>query len=100
VVALERQSLPALFLTEPAEMKGRVIVIEQPILVGRGAEADVTLDDPFISDLHVRFDRLENRLVLEDLGSTNGIAVMVYRCGRRVLDRGDVIRIGQTMEVR
>jgi len=102
VVTSERQSLPALFLTEPAAMAGRGIVVEQPTMVGRGAEADVTLDDPFISDRHVRFDRLENRLVIEDLGSTNGTAVNgIPVVGRRALDRGDVIRIGQTiMEVR
>lgn len=101
-VTPDRQSLPALFLTEPAAMAGRVIVVEEPILVGRGTEADVTFDDPFISDRHVRFDRLGNRLVIEDLGSTNGTAVNgIPVVGRRALDRGDVIRIGQTMmEVR
>lgn len=101
-VTPDRQSLPALFLTAPTALAGRVIVIEQPTLVGRGSEADVTLDDPFISDRHVRFDRLENRLVIEDLGSTNGTVVNgMPVAGRRALDRGDVIRIGQTiMEVR
>jgi hypothetical protein len=102
LVTAERQTAPAVFFTAPAEMAGRVIVVEQPVIVGRSTEVEVTVDDPFISDRHLRLDRLENRLVIEDLGSTNGTAVNgVPVVGRRALDRGDVIRIGQTiMEVR
>ncbi len=102
VISPDRGTLPALFLVEPAVVAGRVIVVEQPTLVGRAADADVKLDDPFISDRHVRFDRLASRLVIEDLGSTNGTVVNgLPVVGRRALDRGDVIRIGQTiMEVR
>lgn len=101
-VTVERSADHVLFVTAPAEAMGRVIAVEAPTLVGRGSEADITLDDPFISDRHVRFDRVENRLVMEDLGSTNGTQVNgLPVTGRRVLDRGDVVRIGQTMmEVR
>jgi hypothetical protein len=100
--ATERPAAHVLFVTEPQESSGRVITVESPVLIGRSREADITLDDPFISDRHVRFDRLEHRIVLEDLGSTNGTQVNgLAVTGRRVLDRGDVVRIGQTMmEVR
>jgi len=89
-------------ITEPPAAAGRILTVEQPTLIGRSGEADITLDDPFISDRHVRFDRVEGRLVVEDLGSTNGTLVNgIPVIGRRALDRGDVIRIGQTiMEVR
>jgi pSer/pThr/pTyr-binding forkhead associated (FHA) protein len=101
-VTVERSAAHVLFVTAPPEVHGRVIPVETPTLVGRGREADITLDDPFISDRHVRFDRVENRLVVEDLGSTNGTQVNgLPVTGRRVLDRGDVVRVGQTMmEVR
>ncbi len=101
-VTVERLSTHVLFVTAPPEAMGRVIAVEEPTLVGRGSEADITLDDPFISDRHVRFDRVENRLVMEDLGSTNGTKVNgLPVTGRRVLDRGDIVHIGQTiMEVR
>ncbi len=96
-------STPAvLVLVEPEAGAGRVIAVERPTLAGRGPDADVPFDDPFTSDRHVRFDRVEGRLVIEDLGSTNGTLVNgIAAVGRRTLDRGDLIRIGQTiMEVR
>ena len=98
----ERPADHVLFVTEPPQQSGRVIAVDTPTLVGRGREADITLDDPFISDRHVRLDRMENRIVIEDLGSTNGTQVNgLPVTGRRVLDRGDVVRIGQTsLEVR
>jgi len=91
-----------LVVVEPESAAGRVIPVERPTLVGRGPGADVPFDDPFTSDRHVRFDRVEGRLVVEDLGSTNGTLVNgIPVVGRRTLDRGDVIRVGQTiMEVR
>ncbi|MEK7252542.1 MAG: FHA domain-containing protein [Actinomycetota bacterium] len=102
--AVERTvSTPAvLVLLEPAAMAGRVISVERPMTVGRGSDADVPFDDPFTSDRHVRFDRVEGRLVIEDLGSTNGTLVNgIVVVGRRTLDRGDLVRVGQTiMEVR
>lgn len=100
--AAERPAAHVLFVTEPPQQSGRVISVESPTLIGRSREADITLDDPFISDRHVRFDRMENRIVIEDLGSTNGTQVNgLPVTGRRVLDRGDIVRIGQTcLEVR
>ncbi len=96
-------SAPAvLVLLEPEAVAGRVISVERPMTVGRATDVDVAFDDPFTSDRHVRFDRVEGRLVIEDLGSTNGTLVNgVVIVGRRTLDRGDLIRVGQTiMEVR
>lgn len=94
--------LAVITITEPPSEAGRILAVEQAMLLGRSGEADITIDDPFISDRHVRFDRVEGRLVVEDLGSTNGTLVNgIPVVGRRALDRGDVIRIGQTiMEVR
>ncbi len=76
----------------------RPIPVQGPTVVGRGGEADVELDDPFSSDRHVMLDRVENRLVIEDLGSTNGTFINGTRVqGRRALDKGDEILVGQTI---
>lgn len=94
--------LAVITVTEPPSEAGRILAVEQATVVGRSGGTDIALDDPFISDRHVRFDRIEGRLVVEDLGSTNGTLVNgIPVVGRRALERGDVIRIGQTiMEVR
>ncbi len=72
------------------------------VVVGRSAQADILLDDPYASELHMRFTTDGDRLVLHDLGSTNG----TYVNGRRVattvtLNKGDAVQVGKTvMEVR
>ncbi len=72
------------------------------VVVGRSAQADVLLDDPYASEFHMRFTAEGDRLVLHDLGSTNG----TYVNGRRVaatvtLNKGDAVQVGKTvMEVR
>jgi pSer/pThr/pTyr-binding forkhead associated (FHA) protein len=71
-------------------------------VVGRSPEADVMLEDAYASEFHMRLVAKDGRLVLHDLGSTNG----TYVNGRRVtsplaLNRGDAVQIGKTvLEVR
>ena len=82
--------------------QGKELEIQDVSVLGRSADADVLLDDPYASEFHMRLVAQENGLVLHDLGSTNG----TYVNGRRVtapatLRRGDNIQVGKTvMEVR
>jgi hypothetical protein len=72
------------------------------ITVGRSADADVVLDDPYASEFHFRVAVQDGSVTLSDLGSTNG----TYLNGRRVtvptgLSKGDSIQIGNTiLEIR
>lgn len=81
---------------------GLDFTVTDSVVMGRGAEADVLLDDPYASEFHLRLNAKDGRLVLSDLGSTNG----TYVNGRRVttpidLSRGDAVQVGKTvMEVR
>lgn len=76
--------------------------IDGAVVVGRSEQADVLLDDPYASEFHMRFTPQGDRLLLHDLGSTNG----TYVNGRRVtnavtLNKGDAVQVGRTvMEVR
>ncbi|HSM01836.1 MAG TPA: FHA domain-containing protein [Acidimicrobiia bacterium] len=95
------EHVPLLVVTRPEESK-RTIEVRRPIVVGRGTQVDVTLEDAFASDRHARFDTTAGNLFVHDLGSTNGTMVN----GRRVTERtalakGDAVQIGGTiMEVR
>lgn len=77
-------------------------LVKDALTFGRADDADVHLDDPYASEYHLRFSAEEDRLVLQDLGSTNG----TYLNGRRVtapvtVKRGDAVQVGKTvMEVR
>lgn len=70
------------------------------ILIGRGSDADLRIDDPGVSRRHVelRVDETPEGAVvtLFDLNSTNGVAVNGQRVTRATLDDGAVIRIGNT----
>jgi hypothetical protein len=79
----------------------RHIEVRNPLVVGRGA-VDVVIDDPFASDRHLRLSLDSGRLLVEDLGSTNGTLVNDRRIDTpTALTRGDTIRIGTTtLEVR
>jgi hypothetical protein len=43
-----------------------------PVSVGRSAECDCSLNVPYVSRLHMRFDSNEGRLVVRDEGSRTG----------------------------
>ena len=61
--------------------EGPVIPLERPIiLIGRHPECDVRIDSHKISRRHCCIVQLQDKLVIRDLGSTNGI----YRNGQRV----------------
>lgn len=81
---------------------GLTRTVKDSITFGRADDADVLLDDPYASEFHLRFTAEEDRLVLTDLGSTNG----TYLNGRRVsapvtVSKGDAVQVGKTvMEVR
>lgn len=76
--------------------------VKEGVVLGRSDDADILIDDPYASDLHLRFGMQEGSMVVHDLGSTNG----TYVNGRRVtspvgLNRGDAVQVGKTiMEVR
>jgi pSer/pThr/pTyr-binding forkhead associated (FHA) protein len=81
---------------------GMDIAVRDAVVLGRSAEADIVLDDPYASEFHMRLVRQDGGIVLHDLGSTNGTYVNGRRVGAPIaLSKGDAIQIGKTiMEVR
>lgn len=92
----------ALHTLAPPAAAGRTITVDRPLVAGRSPDADIVLADPFTSDLHCRVFTEGGRLVVADLGSTNGTFVNDTRIGGPTsLARGDTVRLGGTiMEVR
>ncbi len=81
---------------------GLDIAVRDAVVLGRSAEADIVLEDPYASEFHMRLVRQDGGIVLHDLGSTNGTYVNGRRVGPPVaLSQGDAIQVGKTiMEVR
>lgn len=71
------------------------------VVVGRGTDADVRINDPGVSRQHVEFrvevsdDRLH--IDVRDLGSTNGMLVDGQKMSRSVADDGTEVKVGNTV---
>ncbi len=80
----------------------RVRLRPQGHVFGRSEDADIPIDDPYASEFHARLGIQDDKVIVHDLGSTNG----TYVNGRRVTSprsvvRGDTVQIGKTiLEVR
>ena len=62
---------------------------------GRSEDSDIFLGDVTVSRHHARFVVEDERLTLEDLGSTNGTYVNMERHDRTELRPGDEVIIGK-----
>ncbi len=83
------------------EVNGERLPLAPPgIVVGRGNDADLRVNDPGVSRRHAEFrvtqDAQGPRVSVHDLGSTNGVLVNGKRVENATLADGAVIRIGNT----
>lgn len=76
----------------------RVDLDRAPILIGRGADAAIRLDDDYVSTRHARIAASGDQWFVEDLGSTNGTYVGTVRITQpTTLTLGSQVRIGKTV---
>lgn len=84
------------------DVNGTQHPIQPPgLVVGRGTEADVRINDPGVSRRHVEFEVEVTsggtpRLTVSDLGSTNGMLVDGHRITRTAVRDGTTVKIGNT----
>lgn len=66
------------------------------LVIGRAATVQIRVDHPLVSRRHARLRISDDGVVIEDLGSRNGVLVNgdLLR-GPRLLEDGDTIRIGE-----
>src|SRR5947209_695882 len=83
----------------PAQLQalndGPSILLDKPILLlGRDLECDIRLDSRKISRRHCCIAQVGERLVIRDLGSTNGVRINGVRVIEGQLKPGDELTIG------
>lgn len=82
-------------------LPGKVYDLAKSVLtIGREVKNDFVINDAEVSRQHVRLTEQENGWQVEDLASTNGTFVNGQRLsGARLLQPGDVIGLGETVEL-
>lgn len=88
---------PSLIVTEAGEAHGRSVSLQgEELSIGRAAENDLQLEDPFLSRHHAVLKRAGGELVIEDLGSSSGVMINDEPAtGTTVLQYGDRVRLGR-----
>ena len=75
-------------------------ILAPGVVVGRGTEADIRINDPGVSRRHVEFQvdhtDVGPHVWVHDLGSTNGMLVDGRRVEQATLLDGSVVRVGNT----
>lgn len=92
----ERTRAPHLAVVAPPEAGGANYALDaEELTIGRADGCAVALDDNFVSQVHARLFRRDDRWLVEDLGSTNGTWLNGDRVGGpRPLTTGDRIQVG------
>jgi len=93
-----REPLPGQLHILSGSRAGQIIPLSDRILVGRGGDSNLPIDDDYASTHHAEFAQgIDGAWFVEDLRSTNG----TYVNGERIeeltqLAIGDEVRIGRT----
>ena len=94
-----RKGAPTHVLVVEGRSQGeRADLSQAPILIGRGADAAIVLDDDYVSTRHARIAASGDQWFVEDLGSTNGTYLGSARITQpTTLSLGTQVRIGKTV---
>jgi hypothetical protein len=97
--AKPRRGTPTAVAIVEGGNKGEVISLDNaPLLIGRGNDAAIRLDDDYVSTRHARIGSSGDQWYVEDLGSTNGTYVGNARITQpTAISLGTQVRIGKSI---
>ena len=80
--------------SDPLTLCRRLELSTFPVVIGRGENARVRIDDRWLSRAHCELRCEDDSLVVRDLGSKHGTFVNGQRISEATLEAGDVLAIG------
>ncbi|HEX5089740.1 MAG TPA: FHA domain-containing protein [Nocardioides sp.] len=93
-----RGSPTHVIVTAGSNVGERAELDHAPILIGRGSDAAIRLDDDYVSTRHARIAASGDQWFVEDLGSTNGTYIGTVRITQpTTITLGTQVRIGKTI---
>ncbi|MGA8257115.1 MAG: FHA domain-containing protein [Nocardioides sp.] len=95
----KRRGSPTHVAVTQGSNTGITVPLDQaPILIGRGTDAAIRLDDDYASTRHARIAASGDQWFVEDLGSTNGTYIGSVRISQpTTIAIGTQVRIGKTI---
>ncbi len=106
VTPLEELKLPSrpgmdclvvIYSSDARQLGKRHVLGREPILVGRGGENTIVLENDSVSRRHCRIEKRNHAYYVQDLQSTNGTYVNDELVTDYQLRRGDQIKVGDTI---
>ncbi len=94
-----KRGVPGTVAIVEGSSAGETVSLSQaPLLIGRGHDAAIRLDDDYVSTRHARIAVSGDQWYVEDLGSTNGTYVGSSRItAPTAIQLGTRVRIGKTV---
>ncbi len=88
--------MPPIRLTweDPLTGDEQTLTAALPVSIGRAAENTLSLNSKLVSRRHARLEAEGNRVIIRDLGSTNGVLVNGRKVKSAALREGDGFKIG------
>ena len=95
----KRRGSPTQVVVTAGTSEGATAALEHaPILIGRGSDAAIRLEDDYVSTRHARIAASGDQWFVEDLGSTNGTYIGTVRITQpTTITLGTQVRIGKTI---
>src|SRR3954447_15325036 len=92
------KGIPTRVVVTDGPSAGETVPLDSgPVLIGRGPDATIRLDDDYVSTRHARIGRTADTCYVEDLGSTNGTYIGSQRITQATaLQTGSRVRVGKT----
>lgn len=78
-------------------MGARFVLADAPVVIGRGKDCDIRLNDCSVSRTHARIDLTPDGFRATDLQSTNGTFINDLPAAERCLGDGDYLRVGSSI---
>ncbi len=89
---------PWLVVIFPAELKNEIAMGAGPLVIGRSAhQANLVIDDDWISRRHCRLYWENGEIKVEDLGSTNGTFIDGIKVDHSVLSINNKLQLGKVI---
>lgn len=88
----------SLKVIEGEGLKGKTFDLEADLLIGRGDNCQIKVDDAYASQVHARLFRRGDSVMVEDMGSTNGTYLNRQKVTTPTeIFKGDRVKVGKTV---